>query len=612
MNLQTPPFREFRRLRKQRRLHEALRHLREGFSRRALESQEVLQAGRLLLEEYDGTEAIRPDLDVLVLGQCTTSWLVPAVTALSAVQGVKARVQDGNYDNVMQDLSQLGSSPDVIVLFPWHQRLFGTLSGSAQERVQEELGFWRQAWQFVPRETCLIQIGYDWIHPGAMGHHLSAKADGWIQLVRLINGTLREHLPRGAFFIDLEQISGLMGRESFYDPRGYLWARQPLSDPGTVRLAEHVSAGIRALVQGPKKVLVLDLDNTLWGGVVGEEGPLGLELGESPAGEAFRHFQSHLKDLSRRGCLLAVCSKNNLKDAIEPFEKNPEMVLTRDDFVAFEASWDPKAQAIERIARSLGLGLKDFVFFDDNPAEREHIRQALPEVEVVEVPEDPSEYVRVLQAGLWFESVQLTREDQHRTENYRTEIRRQEASSQAGSMEEYLQSLEMFAEAFPIQEPDLDRVCQLIGKTNQFNLTTRRHPVNQVRRMLALPGSVGLALRMGDRFGDHGLVSVILAVPQSEEEETLRIDTWLMSCRVIGRTAEYFLFNHLLDKARESGYSKLIAEYIPTRKNDLVRDLYSELGFQFQEKGTESLFHELDLDRAEHVQSLVRWGSRRS
>ncbi len=145
MSLQTPPFREFRRLRKQRRLHEALRHLREGFSRRALESQEVLQAGRLLLEEYDGTEAIRPDLDVLVLGQCTTSWLVPAVTALSAVQGVKARVQDGNYDNVMQDLSQLGPSPDVIVLFPWHQRLFGTLSGSAQERAQEELGSWRQA-----------------------------------------------------------------------------------------------------------------------------------------------------------------------------------------------------------------------------------------------------------------------------------------------------------------------------------------------------------------------------------------------------------------------------------------------------------------------------------
>ena len=271
-------------------------------------------------------------------------------------------------------------------------------------------------------------------------------------------------------------VSGEFGRASFYDQRRYYWTKQPFSEAGTLHLTGHLWAGVRALTTGPKKVLVLDLDNTLWGGVVGETGPLGIGLGDSPEGEAYLAFQKHVKDLTRRGIVLAVASKNNPADAREPFETNLDMALKLDDIAAFEACWEPKGATIQRIARTLNLGLDSFVFFDDNPAEREQVRQALPEVEVVDVPEDPAEYVRVLQAGLWFETVGLIDADwRPASEQYAVERKRRELQETSGSLDDYLRSLEMVAEVKAIDEADLQRVVQLPGKTNQFNLTTRRH-----------------------------------------------------------------------------------------------------------------------------------------
>ncbi len=220
---------------------------------------------------------------------------------------------------------------------------------------------------------------------------------------------------------------------------------------------------------------MLDLDNTLWGGVVGETGPLGVALGESADGEAYRAFQKHVKALSKRGIVLAVASKNNAADGLEPFEKNPDMILGLDDIAAAEINWEPKGTTIRRIAETLSLGLDSFVFFDDNPAEREQVRQAIPEVAVAEVPAEPAEYARALQAGLWFEAASLTEDDRVRAEQYAVERKRRDLQQSAGSMEDYLRSLEMRADVREIDEADLMRVVQLLGKTNQFNLTTRRH-----------------------------------------------------------------------------------------------------------------------------------------
>ena len=561
---------------------QALELLRDALRRGGFTGEQIEKAGRLI----QGMLRDQPDTHrVLMLGQCTTTWVAHALTAQAWGRGMAVSVVDGGYDNVMQELLAAVSGEtqiDTVVFLPWLQRLLGGQDRAAAQRVEDELAFWQQAWG-IAREQLkarIVQVGYDTDEAGPMGVCLSGAADGAVGMVRDVNRLIRKELPAGAYFVDLERVAGRMGRDGFYDPRRYHWTKQPFSEAGTALLGQHLAAGVSAVTAGPKKVLVLDLDNTLWGGVVGETGPMGITLGESPDGDAFRAYQVYAKGLAERGVVLAVCSKNNAEDAREPFVINPDMALTIDDFAAFEASWDPKPVAIKRIAEALNLGLDSFVFFDDNPAEREHVRQALPGVEVVDVPEDPSGYVRALESGLWFEAAQVTGEDRKRAAQYATERRRRDTEQAFGSVDDYLKSLEMVGEVRELESPDdadMARVVQLLGKTNQFNLTTRRHTQEQVCSMLAEPGAVGLTLRLNDKFGDHGLVSVVLAVP--DEQDGLRIDTWLMSCRVIGRTAEHFMLDALLTRARQAGYARVTGEYIPTKKNQLVADLYDRLGF---------------------------------
>jgi FkbH-like protein len=593
---------------------EALAVLRDGLRRGWLSAQGIEKAGRRIIKLLDESGEKRHE--VLLLGQCTGTWLSACTTAAGWAGGTAFRVHEGQYDNVLQELHAAKSTarkPDIVVLLPWNQRLLSGADGaSPQQRIDDAVAFWKQAWEIVGQDlgSRLIQIGYDWTSPGALGSHLSGKDHGAVDLIRRANQALRQQLPPTAFFLDLEQLSGNLGRDRFYDSRRYHWTKQPFSDEGTARLAQAIFAGIRALTTGPKKVLVVDLDNTVWGGVVGETGPLGIELGDTPAGEAYRSFQKYLKNLAKRGVVLAVCSKNNPEDAREPFRKNSDMQLTLEDFGAFEACWDPKSVAIERIAMTLALGTDSFVFFDDNPAEREHVRQALPEVEVVDVPEYPSEYIRALEAGQWFETVSLTSEDHKRSEQYRAEAQRREIKSNFATVEEYQLSLKMIGDVRPIDDGDFPRVMQLIGKTNQFHLTTRRHTPEVVQQMLAQPDSIGLTIRMSDRFGDYGLIAVMLGVNEpNSPKRTLRIDTWLMSCRVIGRTAEEFCLNALVERARLKGYGRLLGHYIPTKKNALVKDLFPRLGFQKLESVEGGIAgYELDLLQAAPARTFVAPG----
>jgi len=595
-------FKAVRACRKAGRSDEGLALLRDALRRGQLDAEGVDQAGRLIRREVMAGTAATPTrpLRILILGQCTTSWLVTSLTAVAWGQGVATVVTEGGYDTILQDLGALSPEqerPDAVVLLPWQARLLAENRPIA-ERVADELAFWRQAWGLVTGRlgSRLIQVGYDWVGPGALGHHLSGSV-GAVAAVREANAALRESLPAGAYFLDLEQVSGMVGRDRFYDARRYYWTKQPFSEPGVLALSEHLWGGLRALTTGPKKVLVLDLDNTLWGGVVGETGPLGIALGESVDGEAFRAFQSHIKGLARRGVVLAVASKNNPADAREPFEANPDMLLKLDDFGAFEANWDPKAVTIPRIAKALELGLDSFVFFDDNPAEREQIRQALPEVAVVEVPEDPSGFVRALQAGLWFEAAALTEADYLRAGQYVVERKRRELAGAFTSMDDYLRSLEMVATVRPIDEADLQRVVQLLAKTNQFNLTTRRHTREDVQALLARPDAIGMTLRLVDRFGDYGLVAVVIAVPvEGAAVKTLRVDTWLMSCRVIGRSFEHFTCGRLIDLAVARGYRRIEGEFLPTAKNALVKDLYDAMGFDRTTEGPDRNGYALGLD----------------
>jgi FkbH-like protein len=570
----------FKKLRAAGQTAQAMALIAQALRRGEFDADGLDQAGRALLRNTEHFPKQPPPLSVLILGQCTTSWLIPALTAVAWGRGRAVIVKEGGYDNIIQDLAAVAKPPDVVILLPWHQRLLAANDRGPQQRADDEMTLLRQAWESLRKlGSRLIQVGYDWDHAGPGGVHLSARG-GSINAVRIINDLIRANLPEGSYFVDLEQISGEVGRRRFYDPRSYYWTKQPFSRLGVARLCDHLWAAIRALTTGPKKVLVLDLDNTLWGGVVGELGPNGVALGDNAEGEAFRTFQREIRGLASRGVVLAVCSKNNPADAREVFQKNTDMVLKLDDFAAFEASWDAKPAAIQRMAKALRLGLDSFVFFDDNPAEREHVLQTLPDVEVVDVPPDPSDYVRALHDGLWFEAAAVTEADRARQEQYRQEQQRRAAEESAGSVEGYLESLQMVADVRPLDEDDMERAVQLLGKTNQFNLTTRRHTAEIVRSMLAQRGAFGMTLRLTDRFGDAGLVGLVLAVPDlTAAAPTLRLDTWLMSCRVIARTVEEFTMNHVVKKAAELGYSRLLGEFIPTAKNQLVVDFYDKLGF---------------------------------
>lgn len=548
-------------------------------ARAGLSALDAEAAGRMLAAMRGAGQAPAPALRVHVLGQVTTRWLASMLNAVCAGRGQPATVGDGGYDQVLQDLLALQPGQvDVVVLVPWTQRLAGEGAASGPERVAAELAFWAQAQARVAAIGArLVQVGLDLPSPGPLGAQLSGGGDGPLARVREVNAALRASLPTGAAFVDLEVVAGGMGRARFYDARRWYWTRQPFSDDGALELASAVQAAVRAVWSGPKKVLVLDLDHTLWGGVVGEVGALGVALGETPDGQAFRAFQSWCRELARRGVLLAVVSKNEPADARAPFLENPGMVLRLDDFAAFEAGWISKAGALRRIADQLRLGLDSFVFVDDNPAERELIRQQLPEVEVVDISDDPAGTIAALEAGRWFEAVGLTDDDRARAARYQAEAaRRAEAPDPEGGLDAYLASLQMVGTLRPITAADVPRVVQLIGKTNQWNLTTRRHAEPVVQAVLAEPRAVARVLELADRFGDHGLVGVLLAVPDGDD--ALRIDTFLLSCRVIARTAEDFVFAGVLAEARALGYRRIVGEYLPTERNAQVAGFYAGLG----------------------------------
>ena len=585
--------------------------LRDAMSRARLSPEAMLAAGKLLRRTGRGAEPA--GWTVQLLGQCTTSWLADALAAVACGKGEEVSIHDGGYDNVLQALTDTASAagPRTVVLLPWHQRLLSKSDRSLAQRVEDEVKFWVHAWSLLrlDPDARLVQVGYDWVQPGAAGYHLSRQVDSDIRAVVDVNDALRQLLPEGSYFVSLPDVSGTSGRDTFYDPRRYHWTKQPFSETGLIDLAEHLFAGMRAVNFGPKKALVLDLDNTLWGGVVGETGPQEIALGEGPEGEAYREFQAHLKGLAQRGIALAVCSKNNLADAQEPFRVNPNMRLGLDDISCFVANWESKAENIRDIAAQLNLGLDSFVFFDDSKAEQELVRQLLPEVAVVNVPEDPADYIRALQRGLWFEACTITEEDRQRTAAYRAAQRRQLHRGSTGNLDEYLQSMNLRADIRPIVDADMPRIVQLLAKTNQFNLTTRRHGPAAIRELLADSRAVGITLRLSDCFADYGLVAVVIALPQPQyNQPALLVETFVMSCRVIGRTVEAYLLNFLAQRARELGFQILLGEYVVSPKNQIVSKLYERLGFCRLLGGNEGFaaLYSLPLAEAPRIKSFVQ------
>ncbi len=419
-----------------------------------------------------------------------------------------------------------------------------------------------------------------------------------------VNLELGLNAPPFLHLCDWEFLANRLGGLAARDERSWFESKQPCSPALLVELAREVTQLILSLKRAPKKVLVLDLDNTLWGGVVADDGLEGIELGDtSPRGEAFKAFQKYIASLRQRGVLLAVCSKNDFAKAAEPFEKHPDMVLKMEDLVSFKANWEPKSENLRAMARVLNLGLDSFVFVDDNPAEIEIVRQFAPEVTTILLGPDPSDYVAQLADSRLFEPRSITAEDAERTSQYRSDAQRKALEASVTDLASYLESLQMEAVISEFTPVDVPRLSQLINKSNQFNLTTRRRSEAEVIAVMNDPNFIGYSVRLKDRFGDHGLISVVIG---EKAGDAMRIDTWLMSCRVLKRGVEEEVLNELVRLAKLKNCTRLEGLFLPTAKNEMVRDFYARMGFTLTSEAETKREFELRLEELQPIPTKIK------
>jgi FkbH-like protein len=532
--------------------------------------------------------------------------------------GIGGEIYESPYGQYEQEIINPQSPlyefrPDVVVLAVTERDLrLPQYSDAPEEEIGAEVGRWTRLWEAVAKNSKARLIQYNFASPieSPMGH-LGARLPGSRHMMaRAINAQIGVRAGNSVSIVDCEHLSALFGKHRWCDPRYWHMAKQAVALDALPLLARHTAAVMAADLGLTRKCLVLDLDNTLWGGIIGEDGLTGIRLGDGTEGEAFVAFQEYIRKLKMKGVILAVCSKNNEADAKEPFEKHPEMRLKLEDIAIFVANWQPKSDNLRVIAKTLDLGLDSFVFVDDNPVERASIRQFLPEVDVVPLPTDPAYYTRALSDYLLFETNSFTAEDVKRTDQYRGRAQIMELKASAANLDDFYRSLGMKAVALPFDDFHLPRIAQLLGKTNQFNLTTRRHGMPQLQAFLQDANCVHFYLRLRDRFADHGLVSLMIALRRGQ---TLEIDTWLMSCRVLGRTVEATMLQHLFERAKQFGCTSVQGTYIPTAKNDMAKDVFAKFGFKLVGDSVGSSVWNYDLKvnasmRNEFIEVLQSWG----
>jgi FkbH-like protein len=534
-----------------------------------------------------------------LLGSSTLTHLHPAIRVAGLRRGMWISTYETEYGQYWQELSEPGSGlyrfePNAILFaLDAHHLTAGVTAASsateAEAALSEVCERVRALWRLARDNFhCpVIQQLPIPLHPPLVGnneHRLPGSRA--IFLARLAAQLRQMADDEGVDLLALDARVAQDGLAAWHNSALWHRAKQEVALAAAPMYGELVARLLAAQQGRSYKCLVLDLDNTLWGGVVGDDGIDGLVIGQGSAlGEAYVAVQEYARELSRRGIILAVCSKNDEANALEPFDRHPEMVLRRDDVAAFVANWNDKPANLRAIADQLNIGLDALVFVDDSPFERELVRSELPMVAVPEVPDDPAGFAQTIADAGYFEAVAITEEDRVRTGQYQSNRQRDSLRFGATGLESYLRGLEMRLLWRPFDTLGLDRIVQLINKTNQFNLTTRRYSEGDVRALIGDRRAFGLQLRVVDRFGDNGIIAIVIG--RMNDDEDLLIDTWLMSCRVLGRQVETETLNLVAAAAIRLGARRLIGEYIPTPKNGMVRDHYGKLGFAPIECGGE-------------------------
>ena len=532
-----------------------------------------------------------PQYKLAVMGDCATQHLATALRGYGAHIGLGLSVFDADYNQIDAQVMDPGSelyhfAPNAVLIQMCTEKLYESFCGTPLHRraffAEDVYNRITRIWDQLNAQirTTVLQCNFPLLDDGAFGQYGSKTADSFLFQQRKLNYLLMEGCQKikNVYLIDLDAIQANCGREQFSDPKLYYIAKMPVSVEVLPEVAKKVLDQIQALRGVTKKCVVLDLDNTLWGGVIGDDGLSGIQIGELGTGHAFSDFQAWLKELKNRGMLLAVCSKNNEPAAKEPFEKHPEMILRLDDISMFVANWEDKASNIRNIQKTLNIGMDSLVFLDDNPFERNLVRSMIPEITVPELPEDPALYLQYLRSLNLFETASYSAEDAGRTQQYRQQAERAVFESSFQSYEDYLKGLEMKAVAAPFDVFHYPRIAQLTQRSNQFNLRTVRYTEAEIEAISRDEHKITLYFTLKDKFGDHGLISVVIL--DKLEDNSLFVSEWLMSCRVLKRGMEEFITNKILQTAAENGCTKVIGEYLPTPKNAMVKDLYEAMGFE--------------------------------
>jgi FkbH-like protein len=568
------------------------------------------------LEQIRSHVALTP-FKLAILRTFTVEPIVTLLRAEAFAYGIDLQVHVGDFNTYVQDMVDGQSSlylfkPDAVILAvrseqvaPELGRDFADLAPEESQQIAERVIRAYEQWVGVFRQhsqAAFVIHSLERPTSPSLGIFDSQSEAGQSGLIRKVNGELRRIAAesRGTYVLDYDALTARYGSEHWHEERKWLTARLPIASGHLIHMAREWVRFLVPLSGRTAKVLVVDLDNTLWGGVIGEDGMAGIKVGPEYPGAAFQALQRVLLDLSRKGILLAICSKNNLDDAMEALEKHPGMLLRAKHFAAMRINWNDKAQNLREIAQELNVSIDALAFLDDNPVECEQVRSALPEVRVIDLSlydlsKIPTAYASAVRDCAVFERLTLSAEDKQRTTMYIEQKQRESVEQKFQSKEDFFRYLEQEAELEPVTELTLTRVAQLTQKTNQFNLTTRRYTEPQILDMAKHPQWHISSIKVRDRFGDHGLVGV--AITRDHEDEC-EIDTFLLSCRVIGRTVETALLANLAESAGHRGRKRLVGWFLPTKKNAPARHFYEQHGFEKQETSDAGSLWTLDLKRS--------------
>ena len=570
-----------------------------------------LASAGFLLPRFEG---LRPDLNaqpyrLAILRSFTVEPLIPLLRTAAFAAGIDVEVYTSEFNAHAQDLLDADSrlyafAPDAIILATrtadvapelWLDgaRLTSEQADAILQRVTTQFRQWISAFRSRSAASVIVQ-GLEQPLAAASGilDRLStcSQTAAIARLNEAIATLTREF--RGVYFLDYDSLVASHGRTRWHDERRWLTVRLPIAGPHLIDLVREWLRFIHPLTGKVAKALVVDLDNTLWGGIVGEDGFNGIRIGAEYPGAAFQQFQRALLDLHHRGIILAICSKNNPDDALEVLDRHPGMLVRREHFSAMRINWKDKAENLRELAAELNIGVDALAFVDDNPVERDLVRRRVPEVAVIDLPADSLRYASTLRACPLFERLALSTEDRQRADLYAAQQERADLERTVASREDFLRSLEQEAEVAPVTAATLARVAQLTQKTNQFNLTTRRYSEQEVDGLARRSGWTVLSIAVRDRYGDNGLVGVAIT---ADADQVCEVDTFLLSCRVIARTVETAFLSVISEQARARGCRALRGVYIPTRKNAPCKDFYVSHGFTQVKAEGDTTVWELDL-----------------